>query len=74
MASRFVSAGLAGIMAMSLFAAGCTHKADERAERAAVRAEDAARRAEAAAGRVEAASARAEAAAEKATGGRHLRK
>jgi hypothetical protein len=73
MASRFVSAGLAGIMGVSLFAAGCTANAEKRADAAAVRAEDAARRAEAAAGRVEAAAARAEAAAEKATG-RRLRK
>ena len=66
MISRLTSAGLIAIMTATLFAAGCTEKYDERAEKAAVRAEDAARRAEAAAGRVEAAARRAEEAADKA--------
>jgi hypothetical protein len=70
MASKLMSATMAGIVATSLLSAGCTKKADERAERAAVRAEDAARRAESAAGRVEAAARRAEEAAEKAMAGR----
>ena len=67
MMSKLTSVALAGIMATSLMATGCTHKAEERAEKAAMRAEDAARRAEAAAGRVEAAARRAEEAAERAT-------
>lgn len=74
MASRLVSVTMAGLMATALFTAGCTGKADERAEKAAMRAEDAARRAESAAGRVEAAARRAEEAADKATSGHGLRK
>jgi hypothetical protein len=70
MMSKLTSVALAGIMATSLIATGCTNKADERAEKAAMRAEDAARRAESAAGRVEAAARRAEEAAEKAMSGR----
>jgi hypothetical protein len=71
MMSKLTSVALAGLMATSLMATGCTQKYDERAEKAAMRAEDAARRAESAAGRVEAAAQRAEAAAEKAMSGRH---
>ena len=71
MVSKLMSVTMAGIMAASLGAAGCTSSADERAEKAAVRAEDAARRAESAASRVEAAARRAEEAAEKAMSGRH---
>jgi hypothetical protein len=67
MMTKLTRLALAGIMATSLMATGCTHNADERAEKAAMRAEDAARRAEAAAGRVEAAARRAEEAAERAT-------
>ena len=74
MIGRLMSASMAGLMAVTLLSAGCTHKADERAEKAAVRAEDAARRAEAAASRVESAAQRAEAAADKVTSGRRLRK
>jgi hypothetical protein len=67
MMTKLTSLALAGILATSLMATGCTQKYDERAEKAAMRAEDAARRAEAAAGRVEAAARRAEEAAERAT-------
>jgi hypothetical protein len=70
MMSKLMSVTMAGIMAASLMTAGCTGKAEERAEKAAVRAEDAARRAESAAGRVEAAARRAEEAAEKAMSSR----
>ena len=72
--SKLMSLTMAGIMAASLFTAGCTADADKRAEAAAVRAEDAARRAESAATRVEAAAQRAEAAAEKASAGRGFNK
>ena len=74
MVSKLMSVTMAGIMAASLLTAGCTGKADERAEKAAMRAGDAARRAESAAGRVEAAARRAEEAADKASSGRGLRK
>ncbi|MGH7893843.1 MAG: hypothetical protein ACREQL_04195 [Candidatus Binatia bacterium] len=74
MGARLVSAGMAGILAVAVLSAGCTGKADERAEKAAVRAEDAARRAESAAGRVEAAARRAEEAADKATMGSGMHK
>ena len=67
MMRKLGSVALAGLMATSLMATGCsTSKADERAEKAAMRAEDAARRAESAAGRVEAAARRAEEAADRA--------
>lgn len=74
MGRRFVTATVAGMMALSLLSTGCTKKYDERAEKAAMRAEDAARRAEAAAGRVESAASRAEAAAERAMAGHRYRK
>jgi hypothetical protein len=74
MMTKLTSVALAGLMATSLFAAGCTEKYDERAEKAAMRAEDAARRAESAAGRVEAAAQRAEAAADKAMAGHSFKK
>jgi hypothetical protein len=70
MASKLMSATMAGMVAASLLATGCSGNADRRAEAAAVRAEDAARRAESAAGRVETAARRAEEAAEKAMSGR----
>jgi hypothetical protein len=66
MVSKLMSLTMAGIVAASLATTGCSSRADERAEKAAVRAEDAARRAESAAGRVETAARRAEEAAEKA--------
>jgi hypothetical protein len=69
MMSKLTSVALAGLLATSFMATGCTNRADERAEKAAMRAEDAARRAESAAGRVEAAARRAEEAAEKAMSG-----
>jgi hypothetical protein len=72
--SKLMSVTMAGMMALSLAAVGCTDKYEERAEKAAVRAEDAARRAESAAGRVEAAARRAEEAAEKASAGHGYRK
>lgn len=74
MVSKLMSATMAGLLATSMLTAGCTSRADERAEKAAVRAEDAARRAEAAAGRVEAAARRAEEAAEKVGSRRGYRK
>jgi hypothetical protein len=75
-----MSAGVAGVLMLTVIGAGCAKKEDAgtatRAEQAAARAEDAARRAESAASRVEAAASRAEAAAEKAERmfGKHLRK
>ena len=77
---RSMSAGVAGVLMLTVIGAGCAKKEDSatatRAEQAAARAEDAARRAESAASRVEAAAQRAEAAAEKAERmfGKHLRK
>jgi Alanine-zipper, major outer membrane lipoprotein len=77
---RSMSAGIAGVLMLTVIGAGCAKKEDAgtatRAEQAAARAEDAARRAESAASRVEAAAQRAEAAAEKAERmfGKHLRK
>ena len=66
MVRKLTSVTMAGVVAASLMAVGCTEKYDKRAEAAAVRAEDAARRAESASSRAEAASRRAEEAAEKA--------
>ena len=74
MVSKLMSLTMAGLMAASLAATGCSGDAEDRAEKAAVRAEDAARRAESAASRVEAAARRAEEAAEKAMSGRRLNK
>lgn len=77
---RSMSAGVAGVLMLTVIGSGCAKKEDAgtatRAEQAAARAEDAARRAESAASRVEAAAQRAEAAAEKAERmfGKHLRK
>jgi len=71
MMSKLMNVAMAAVVATSLMTAGCTCKAEERAEKAAVRAEDAARRAESAAGRVEAAAKRTEEAADKLTAGRH---
>ena len=76
---RSMSAGVAGVLMLTVIGAGCAKKDGgeaTRAEQAAARAEDAARRAESAASRVEAAAQRAEAAAEKAERmfGKHLRK